>query len=318
MKWKDLLDILIVSFVIYNIYKLIAGTRSVQFLIGILVLAFSYFIAIVLDLDTFLWLFNKALWWLPFALVVIFQNELRRMVMKLGEKTPLFSDLFRRSEREIMNILPKAVYNMAKRKTGALIVIMKSTGLMGVIEQGIKLDSILSGELIESIFVPNNPLHDGAVVIVEDRIAAAACLLPLTERRDLEKIFGTRHRAAIGITEESDAVVVVVSEENGKVSIAQSGKLYFDLKREKFERTLVRFLFKPPGEAKDKVYKSINLWIEDAKKEWVSLISRFRGRNGTKDKEKDDNRPVEQKLPNQAVKENSASKELSKAREGND
>ncbi len=313
-----MLDILIVSFVIYNIYKLIAGTRSVQFLIGILVLAFSYFIAIVLDLDTFLWLFNKALWWLPFALVVIFQNELRRMVMKLGEKTPLFSDLFRRSEREIMDVLPAAVYNMSRKKTGALIVIVKSTGLMGIIEQGIKLDSILSEELIESIFVPNNPLHDGAVVIVEDRIAAAACLLPLTERRDLEKIFGTRHRAAIGITEESDAVVVVVSEENGKVSIAQGGKLYFDLKREKFERTLVRFLFKSSGEAKDNIYKSLNLWIEDAKKKWVSLVSRYIGQYRSKRKEHNDKRPTETKTPEEAIKTSPSDKELSKVRDGRD
>ncbi|GMT49601.1 MAG: membrane protein [bacterium] len=316
MKWKDLLDILIVSFIIYNIYKLIAGTRSVQFLIGILVLAFSYFIATVLDLDTFLWLFNKALWWLPFALVVIFQNELRRMVMKLGEKTPLFSDLFRRSEREIMDVLPAAVYNMAKKKTGALIVIVKSTGLIGIIEQGIKLDSILSGELIESIFVPNNPLHDGAVVIVEDRIAAAACLLPLTERRDLEKIFGTRHRAAIGITEESDAVVIVVSEENGKVSIVQGGKLYFDLKREKFESTLVRFLFKPPGEAKDKIYKSLNLWLEDTKKKWLDLVSRYRSQYGGNSKDNGVNPSVEKDMKSKTIKESSSDKELSNTKGG--
>lgn len=263
--FKYALDIAIVASIIYTLYKLIAGTRTVQVLRGIIIMVIAYFIGKLLELNTFVWIYEKGLEVAAIALIVIFQHELRRIVMKLGENVPLFNNLFKQTEEEIMNIIPQAVYNMSKTRTGALIVVMRNTGLRAIIERGVQLDAILSSELIESIFVPKNPLHDGATIISDNRIVASACLLPLTERTDLSKIFGTRHRAAIGLSEETDAVIIVVSEENGKVSIAQEGKLYYDLKKEKFENTLRRFLFTVKESKQSGNGFNFGIWLKNQK-----------------------------------------------------
>ena len=296
-----IIDISIVAFIIYSIYKAISGTRSIQILKGVvimfIILVGTYFIANLLELNTFLWLYEQALKWSVFAFIVVFQTELRRIVMKLGEKTPLISNLFSRQEQEILDVLPNAVYSMAEKNIGALIVITRNTPLGGIIEKGVQLDSIISKELIESIFVPKNPLHDGAMIISENRISAAACLLPLTERTDLSKIFGTRHRAAIGLSEETDAVIVVVSEENGKVSIPHLGKLYYDLSKDRFISTLSRFLFNS-----DKINKYKNLNMEMMVFKLKESINVFKKQNKKKIKIKDKPVNIQNEEKNQSNK----------------
>ncbi|MDH4129330.1 MAG: diadenylate cyclase CdaA, partial [Spirochaetota bacterium] len=244
----DIIDILIVGYLIYKLLSIIAGTRAIQTLKGIIIIVFVYFIAYTIKLSTFLWLFER-LEIIVIALIVIFQHELRRIVMKLGERTPFIGKILNQAENDIISILSQAVYSLSDKKMGALIVIVRKTGLRGIIEQGIELDAIITKELIESIFVPKNPLHDGAVIIVENRIAAAACLLPLTQRMDLEKVFGTRHRAAIGLSEETDSIIITVSEENGYVSIAHEAKLHYGLKKEKFETMLNNLLSNTSNES---------------------------------------------------------------------
>jgi len=271
-----ILDITIVATLIFLLYRLISGTRTIQVLRGLSIIGLAYFVGRFLELDTFLWLFEKGLEVAAIALVVIFQNEIRRIVMKLGENAPLISGFMGKRERELIEILSPAVHSLSENKTGALIVITRNTALGVIIERGIKLDSIITRELIESVFLPKNPLHDGALIIVDDRIAAAGCLLPLTERTDLSKIFGTRHRAAIGITEETDAVVVVVSEENGKLSIAHEGKLYYDLTQDKFESTLRRFLFESKPEGEDQVSKKITRFLSGVSDKSEAIISSLR------------------------------------------
>ena len=242
------LDIAIVAFLFYTLYNVIAGTRAVQVLKGVLIIVLAYLLGSFLELNTFVWLFERGLEVAAFALVVIFQAEIRRIIMIVGENTPIGS-FFSRKEREILQVIPPTCYSLSKKKIGALIAIVRKTGLRGFIEKGVRIDGLITKELLESIFIPQTPLHDGAVIIVEDRVAAAACLLPLTDRTDLEKIFGTRHRAAIGLTEETDAVVIVVSEENGHISIAHEGKLFYSLTPQKFEETLSRLLYKSKGDS---------------------------------------------------------------------
>lgn len=307
-------DILIVATLIYLLYKLIAGTRTIQVLRGLVIIVLVYYLALFLELDTFLWLLRKGLDFTTFALVVIFQNEIRRIVMKLGENAPLIRGFVKRRERELVEVLPPAVYKLSEDKIGALIVITRSTALGVIIERGIKLDSIITRELIESIFMPKNPLHDGALVIIEDRIAAAGCLLPLTERTDLSKIFGTRHRAAIGLSEETDAVVVVVSEENGKISIAHEGKLYYDLKREKFESSLSRFLFKSTSERGDQFLQKLNKLVLNmtARSEKImAAIKRRLSKNTTKSKNEADasgSQDKSEKPENKTIKKDNGEK----------
>ncbi|WP_338833350.1 Cyclic di-AMP synthase CdaA [Moorella humiferrea] len=222
------LDISIVAFVIYKFIMLIRGTRAVQLIKGLVVLVVASVIAERLNLTTINWLLSQLRLVIVVALPVVFQPELRRALEQLGRgkffARPL-TTLGAEDMEKLISELVRAVQVLAKNRTGALIVIERETGLNDYIETGIRVDGVVSAELLINIFVPLTPFHDGAAIIRGDRVVAAGCFLPLSESPYLSKQLGTRHRAALGISEISDAVVLVVSEETGVISVAEGGKL---------------------------------------------------------------------------------------------
>lgn len=231
-----LIDIFIVTFAIYKLLMLIRGTRAVQLLKGLVVLLIASSVSRLLNLYTVNWILNM-IWSVIFvAFAVIFQPELRRALEQLGR-----GQFFARSSSvlgtgdavSLIEELSKAVVACAKTQTGVLIVLERETGLNDYIETGIKIDAVVTSELLVNIFVPSTPLHDGAVIIQGNRVAAAACFLPLTDNPYISMALGTRHRAAIGITEVADAIAIIVSEETGIISVARDGKLvrYIDEKQ---------------------------------------------------------------------------------------
>ena len=221
------IDIMVVSFVIYKTVMLIRGTRAVQLIKGLLIIVAAFFISDLLQLTTVNWFLKQIQLLIIVALPIVFQPELRRALEQLGRGKVFSRTLFFAVEdrSRVINELVRAVQILSKKKYGVLLVIENDTGLNEFIETGVMLDGKVSAELIVNIFSPHTPLHDGAVIISGDRIAAAGCFLPLTDSPYLSKQLGTRHRAALGITEESDSVVIVVSEETGIVSIAYDGEL---------------------------------------------------------------------------------------------
>lgn len=225
----DILDVLIVAAVFYKIIILIRGTRAVQLIQGLAVLVFASALSKVLGLYTVSWLLRNTITVVLVALPVVFQPELRRTLEQLG-RTKFIGETFLNKEEEISNQLileeiVKAVMSLSRQKIGALIVLQRKTGLQDYIETGTLINGIITRQLLETLFFPNCPLHDGAVVIQGEKIAAAGCFLPLTENNKLDKQLGTRHRAGIGVTEETDALVIIVSEETGTVSLAEDGGL---------------------------------------------------------------------------------------------
>ncbi len=233
-RFRDLIDIAIVAFVSYKAIMLIKGTRAVQLIKGLAVLIISTKVSQWLELYTINWLLRNTMTVGVIALLVVFQPELRRALEQLGRGRLFVTPFFSFSEEEVnkmINELARAVQSFAANKIGALIVIERKTGLNDVMETGLELGGRISTELLLNIFIPNTPLHDGAVIIRNDKIMAAGCFLPLTENPNLSKELGTRHRAALGITEQSDAVSIIVSEETGVISVAVDGKLtrYLDI-----------------------------------------------------------------------------------------
>lgn len=224
LTWIALLDILIVAFIIYQVLILIKGTRAVQMALGLTVLVGFFYFSRWSNLETVSWLLTNILPYFVFAIIVIFQSEIRRALAHFG-KTPFFSGFTSINRSEFYEEIVLAATTLASRKTGALIVVERDIGLKSYIESGIALDAALSYDLLVTVFNPKVPLHDGAVIIKNGRIAAAACFLPLTVKPRLSKDLGTRHRAAIGVTEESDAVALVVSEETGAISYAHDGEI---------------------------------------------------------------------------------------------
>ena len=229
LSWNSILDFiriavefLLIAFVIYKILYYLRGTRAVNVLAG-LVLAFLvlYIIAKSLKLTVVSWLLDSFVNLMAFTIIVIFQPELRRAFAQLGS----FRFFQGNRKRETINELVAAVNNMASRRCGAIIVIERRIGMRAIVEDAIKLECKLNNHLIQSIFFSNSPLHDGAVIVRDDRIIAARAILPLSRNATLSRTMGTRHRAALGITEETDAVVVVVSEETGDISIACRGEI---------------------------------------------------------------------------------------------
>ncbi|CEP69305.1 Conserved hypothetical protein CHP00159 [Moorella glycerini] len=225
---RIILDISIVAFVIYKFIMLIRGTRAVQLIKGLVVLVVASVIAERLHLTTINWLLSQLRLVIVVALPVVFQPELRRALEQLGRgkffARPL-TVLGAEDMEKLINELVRAAQVLAKNRTGALIVVERETGLNDYIETGIRVDGVVSAELLINIFVPLTPFHDGAAIIRGDRVVAAGCFLPLSESPYLSKQLGTRHRAALGISEISDAVVLVVSEETGAISVAEGGKL---------------------------------------------------------------------------------------------
>jgi diadenylate cyclase len=231
----DIVDILIVSYVVYKLILLLQGTRAVQLLKGIVVVVIAWMISIYFGLRTLQWLMSQVFTFGVLAIIIIFQPELRRALEQLG-RGRLFSrspQLDEQTVTKAIGDIVKAVNYLSKRRIGALIVIEKETGLADYIETGIDISAVISSELLINIFIPNTPLHDGAVIIRKDHIMAAGCYLPLSENPFISKELGTRHRAGIGMSEVSDAVSIIVSEETGHVSIAVNGTVDRDMKEEK-------------------------------------------------------------------------------------
>ena len=225
VSWWDLLDIALVSFLIYELLLLIRGTRAVQmaltggFLIGL------FFLSRWLELETVNWVIRNLATYVVFAIIVLFQSDIRRAMAHFG-RAPFFRYFERvQSTDETIEELVTTATNLASRKIGAIIVIERQIGLRNYIESGIPLDAMVTYDLMASIFLPGSPLHDGAAIIQGDRVAAAACFLPLSVNPKVSRELGTRHRAAIGLTEENDAVAVVVSEETGRIALVLGGDL---------------------------------------------------------------------------------------------
>ena len=229
MTWWDILDIAIVALVIYESLKLIRGTRAVQMAAGSLLILLLLFVSRLAPLQTVNWLIRNLLVYVGFAAIVIFQSDIRRALAHLG-RAPFFR-WFARGDTgdEAIEEIVSASAMLAAHKTGAIIAIEREIGLRNYIESGIPIDGEVTHDLLVTVFQLGAPLHDGAVMIQEGRVAAAACFLPLTVNPVFGRELGTRHRAAIGLTEESDAIAVVVSEETGKISIALDGQLERDL-----------------------------------------------------------------------------------------
>jgi len=223
--WWDLVDILVVSVLIYEVLKLIRGTRAVQMAVGAGFLVVLFYGSRWWHLETVNWLIRNTLPYIVFAAIVIFQSDIRRALAHLG-RGPFFRYLAgpESAEGSVEEMLV-AVGMLSAQRIGAIVAIERQIGLRNYIEGGIPLDAILTYDLLLSIFQPSSPLHDGAVIVQDDRVAAAACFLPLTVNPKFGREFGSRHRAAIGLTEENDAVVIVVSEETGSISIVADGQI---------------------------------------------------------------------------------------------
>ena len=224
----DILEILIITFAVYHILLWVKNTRAWNLLKGILLLLAFGLIAVLFEMNTILWIAERTLSVALIAIVVIFQPELRRALEELGRRNP-FASTFRlntavepKFSDKTINELIKASYEMAKVKTGALIVIENEVGLQEYERTGIEVDGTVTSQLLINIFEKNTPLHDGAVIIRKNRVASATCYLPLSDNMDLSKELGTRHRAAVGISEVSDSLTIVVSEETGHVSVAMN------------------------------------------------------------------------------------------------
>jgi len=233
--WRPILEISVMALFFYYIFLFIQGTRAVQILFGLFLIVSFFFLIQILKLDSLNWLISRIFPVAILSLLIIFQPELRRGLARLGGK-PFMS--FLSGEENVINIVSESAMVLSKKRIGGLIALEAEIGLKNYIESGIKLDARVSTELIVTIFTDKTPLHDGGVVIEGGMIAAAACLFPLTQLPKIAKTMGTRHRAAIGLSEETDAVVVVVSEETGSIAIAHQGNIIPDLDEVRLKRIL--------------------------------------------------------------------------------
>lgn len=224
LTWRDLVDVLLVALLVYSLLLRIRGTRAVQVLLGILLVGGALWLARVLGLVTLETIFEKFLIVLPFAILVLFQQEIRRALANMGSNPFPHMAQEKRAENAVNEVVV-AAQAMAARRVGALIVVERMAGLRDYVEGGVSVDAELSAELLGTLFAPETPLHDGAVIVRRGRIAAAACVLPLSTNSALGPDVGTRHRAALGVSEETDAVAIAVSEETGDVSLAYDGEL---------------------------------------------------------------------------------------------
>jgi len=238
---QDALDIGVIAFLAYRALDLIRGTRAARMLLGLIVVFVVFFFSQAFDLYTVNWVLDTFLSSILLVIVVIFQSDIRRALTQVGSGPFFAAD--QGLQRGDVDEVVRAAVTMATKRVGALIVFERGVGLSEYIEGGTTVDAAISRELILSIFLPASPIHDGAVIISERRVAAAGCFLPLTANPNVSKALGTRHRAAIGVTEETDAVVLVVSEEDGRISLVTDGRMVRDLDaanlREKLEHLLV-------------------------------------------------------------------------------
>ena len=222
------IDILLVAYIIYRLLLLIKGTRAVQMLIGLSLIIILFFIAKVLHFVTLQWILGNFLSSIILVIIVIFQEEIRRALTKVGIRPFFFGSQKKISDKTLEDLIV-ALKSLSQEKTGALIVLQNEVGLDDYLEEGVSIDATFSKKLLISLFQKSSSLHDGAVIIDRDRIVAAGCILPLSLDPELDPSLGTRHRAALGLSEKTDAVVLVVSEENGSISLIQEGKMLRNL-----------------------------------------------------------------------------------------
>jgi len=235
------IEIFILASLFYFVFRLFKGTRGSSILSGLILLfGILYAVTSLSHLDVLNWVLSKLMLYITLAVVVIFQPEIRRVLARLGRQPWRNNGMA--SQKSLVEPILQAVKVLSKRKIGALIAIEREIGMRAIQDTGTKVNSVVSAELLATIFFPHTPLHDGGVIISGDRICAAGCLFPLSQKEELSKLLGTRHRAAIGITEETDAIVVVVSEETGAISFAYNGRLRRGLKEDRLRRVLSSML----------------------------------------------------------------------------
>jgi len=236
------IEIFVLAAMLYYVFRLFKGTRGAAILTGlIIVYGALYAITVLSHLDILNWLLSRLMLYISLAFVVIFQPEIRRALAQLGRQ-PMWRSNGIASQKTLVEPVMQAVQLLSQRKIGALIAIEREIGTRTLQDSGTRINSVVSSEMLATIFFPHTPLHDGGVIISGDRICAAGCLFPLSQKEELSKTLGTRHRAAIGITEETDAIVIVVSEETGAVSIAYNGRLRRGLEEDRLRRVLSSML----------------------------------------------------------------------------
>ncbi len=256
IRWQDILDILLVAFILYRLILIIKGTRTFQMLAGLAILLLAFIVSHWIELYTIHWIFTKFWSQIVIVVIILFQPEIRRALAQIG--TNPFSNITPMEEFKTLEEIVKASVSLANKKIGGIIVLEREIDLREIVEMGIQLDAKVSKEILNTIFLPQSPIHDGAVIIKGNRIIAAGCFLPLSLSPDISKIFGTRHRAALGITEETDAVAIALSEEMGTISVIIGGKMT----REVDAATLRRILTK--------------IFIKEMKKDGLPIIQRLR------------------------------------------
>ena len=245
---RPFLDIGILAFFLFKAYQIVASANSIQILRGTIILALTYATAAVLRLETILRLLKALAPALAVVLAIVFQPELRKIFLKLGQKE--WFSFGSRSKHSYVDSVLMAAEMLSKQRRGMLVVFMRSTKLDDIAKTGTRINADLSSSLLVTIFKFDTPLHDGAVIIQGDKIVAAGCFLPLSEQYDIKKTFGTRHRASLGLAETTDAVVLVVSEETGAISLSYDSKLHYDLSMDEVTKTLVDLLKITPDQYK--------------------------------------------------------------------
>lgn len=260
MDWGDLIEIMIIAILVYYILAWMKTTRAWALLKGLIVIGGFMFIAVIMEMKTILWIGEKVLGFAVTALIIVLQPELRKALEELGNKNLLWDftgklpfDSRKRQDESVLsersiNEIAKACMEMGRAKTGALIVIERSESLREYARTGIDVDAVITSQLLINIFEKNTPLHDGAVIITENRVASATCYLPLSDNLSLSKDLGTRHRAAVGISEVTDSLTIIVSEETGRVSIACAGELTRNLDQEKLKSMMRQIVMKVDDE----------------------------------------------------------------------
>lgn len=248
----DILDVLIVTILVYQLLMLIRGTRAVQLVTGLGVLVLAYAVSRYLRLYTLQYLLGYLGLVIPIALLVLFQPELRRMLEQLGRGGVLVTGLTpwtlgREEAIRLVNDAARAARVLSMRKIGALMVLERRTGLQDFIDTGIKIDALVTVQLLINLFFPNSPMHDGAAIIRGNRVIAAGCLLPLSENMSIGRTLGTRHRAGLGIAEQADAVAIIVSEETGTISLARDGEMVRGLSEEELKAALLSLIATEPA-----------------------------------------------------------------------
>ena len=256
--FRDVVDILLVAVILYKSYEMLKDTRAITLAKGLFVMMGVALGAYILELHAIYWLLSKSIYLLFMALPIVFQPELRRALERIGQGKFLGSAVYLNAEEAatLVNEIDKVVFNMSAKKIGALIVLEREIGINEIIDTGIRVDGLVTAPFMMNVFIPNTPLHDGAAVIRGNRMIAAGCLLPLTENRSLSTELGTRHRAALGLSEQCDAVVVIVSEETGIVSIAENGHITRRLNSEQLKKRLRPLLIKADPTLKMKDIKN--------------------------------------------------------------